>query len=143
MNKLAFLSAIFFLINIVSSAQLSPSEQSNIRVAVDGDSPIISIMSPKNITYGNATILINYTISDITIDSAWYSLNNKENTADTEKSLGSSLGASLGANVLNSGSFLPVNIFGWLLLIILTLVLVLLGQHLYSKFTEKKEEKHL
>jgi len=70
-------------------------------------------------------------------------LNNKENTADTEKSLGSSLGASLGANVLNSGSFLPVNIFGWLLLIILTLVLVLLGQHLYSKFTEKKEEKHL
>ena len=79
MHKLAFLFALLLLINIGSSAQLSPSEQSNIRVAVDGDSPIISIMSPKNITYGNATILINYTISDITIDSAWYSLNNKEN----------------------------------------------------------------
>jgi len=82
MHKLAFLFALLLLINIGSSAQLSPSEQSNFRIAVDGDSPIINIISPKNTIYSNQTpLLVNYTIFDITLDSAWYSLNNEKNTS--------------------------------------------------------------
>lgn len=77
---LAFLSALLLLINIVSSAELSPSEQSNFRIAVDGDSPIINIINPKNTTYSNQVpLLVNYTVFDSTLDSTWYSLNNEKN----------------------------------------------------------------
>ncbi len=48
--------------------------------------------------------------------------------------------ASLAANVLGSDSFLPVNVFGWLLLIIFILVLIILSKHLYHKFSDKKGE---
>ena len=38
-------------------------------------------------------------------------------------------------NIFGAGSFLPTTIFGWLLLIILTLLLVLIGNHLYGRFS--------
>ncbi len=42
------------------------------------------------------------------------------------------------ANALFSDSFFPTNIFGWLFLIILLLVLILLSRNVYSKFTETR-----
>lgn len=41
----------------------------------------------------------------------------------------------LGANVLGSGAFVPATLFEWILLLILTLVLVLLGNHLYGRLS--------
>ncbi len=52
---------------------------------------------------------------------------------------GENITASLGANVIGSNSFFPINILGWLLLIILILVLILLSRHLYSKFLSEKQ----
>ena len=39
----------------------------------------------------------------------------------------------LGASIFGAGSFLPTGILGWLLLIILILLLVLIGNHLYGR----------
>ncbi len=47
---------------------------------------------------------------------------------------------SLGASLSGSGSFLPTTFFGWMLLVILVLILVLLGNHLYGRFSG--EAKH-
>ncbi len=46
--------------------------------------------------------------------------------------------SALSANIFDSGSFIPTTLFGWILLIILVLALVLLGNHLYGKFAETK-----
>jgi disulfide bond formation protein DsbB len=46
---------------------------------------------------------------------------------------------SLGANVFGSGSVLPVNIFGWLILIILVLILVLAIKRAFGALSPKKE----
>ncbi|MDR3519734.1 MAG: hypothetical protein P4L63_02520 [Candidatus Pacebacteria bacterium] len=46
----------------------------------------------------------------------------------------SSLSSMLGANVFGAGSFLPVNIFGWLILIIFILLLILLSKHVYNQW---------
>ncbi len=46
--------------------------------------------------------------------------------------------SSLGAFAFGAGTFLPVNLFGWLLLIILVLILVLLGKYLYGEFSRPK-----
>lgn len=43
-----------------------------------------------------------------------------------------------GANVFGATSFLPTNIFGWLILLILILILILLSEHFYRKFLDKK-----
>jgi len=45
--------------------------------------------------------------------------------------------SALGANVIGSGSFFPVNVFGWLILIVLILVLILLGKHLHRDLSGK------
>jgi hypothetical protein len=50
----------------------------------------------------------------------------------------SSLFSALGANAVGSGTFLPVNIFGWLILIILILLLVLLSKHVYGQWRKLK-----
>lgn len=47
--------------------------------------------------------------------------------------------SALGVNVFGSGSFFPVNIFGWLMLLILILILVLLSKHVHSEFIGKKQ----
>lgn len=52
---------------------------------------------------------------------------------------GSSIQNSLGANLFSAGSFLPTSIFEWILLFILVLILVLLANHLYGRFS--KEER--
>lgn len=44
----------------------------------------------------------------------------------------------LSANIFDSGSFIPTTLFGWILLIVLVLVLVLLGNHLYGKIAGEK-----
>ena len=46
--------------------------------------------------------------------------------------------ASLGANAFGAGSFFPTNIFGWLILLIFTLIIILLSKLLYLKFLDKK-----
>jgi hypothetical protein len=40
----------------------------------------------------------------------------------------------MGANVMSANSFFPINLFGWLFLIILILLLVLLSKHAYTQF---------
>ncbi len=80
--KLKILILIFISFIAISTSQesLSPSEKSDIVVAVDGEYPIIIILNPENISYNNATpILLNYTIMEISLDSIWYSLNNQQN----------------------------------------------------------------
>jgi len=44
--------------------------------------------------------------------------------------------SALGASIFGAGSFLPTTLFGWMLLIALVLVLVLLGNHLYGRFSD-------
>src|SRR3989339_914996 len=45
---------------------------------------------------------------------------------------------SFGANLFGAGSFLPTSLFEWILLLILVLILVLLGNHLYGRFSDEK-----
>ncbi len=44
----------------------------------------------------------------------------------------------LGANLFGAGEFLPTTLFGWMLLFILVLILVLLGNHVYGRFSGSK-----
>jgi len=79
MKKIILLLSIIFLIQFIN-AQLSPFEDTNIRVAIDGEAPIVIITSPKNISYNNETpLLVNYTIIENTLNTIWYSLNNQKN----------------------------------------------------------------
>lgn len=41
----------------------------------------------------------------------------------------------LGASIFGAGSFLPTTLFGWMILIILVLILVLLGNHVYGRIS--------
>lgn len=76
---LAILS-IALVTTIASSANLSPEEQTDVSIPVDNDSPIIEIHSPQNTTYNNfSQILINFTITDLTLNTIWYSLNHEQN----------------------------------------------------------------
>ena len=71
---------IFYLPLAIAQQSLSPSENTGIKILVDNSPPIIEIISPKNITYNNATsLLINFTIIEHSLDSIWYSLNNQQN----------------------------------------------------------------
>ena len=81
MKNIILLSLILFLIPFSQAEQsLSPSGQSDIRIVVDGEPPVVNIINPKNTVYNNATpLLVNYTIFDVTHDSTWYSINNQEN----------------------------------------------------------------
>jgi len=74
---------ILFFVSVVSAQEgLSPSGQSDVSVIVDGDTPTVNILSPENITYNNATsILFNFSIFDLTLDSVWYSLNSADNVS--------------------------------------------------------------
>ncbi len=45
-----------------------------------------------------------------------------------------------GANVFGAGSFLPTTLFEWIILLLLILVLILLGNHLYGRFSEEKHK---
>jgi hypothetical protein len=42
----------------------------------------------------------------------------------------------LGASVFGLGAFLPTTLFGWMILVILVLILVLLGNHVYGRFSD-------
>ena len=65
----------------------------------------------------------------------------KENKVNTN--ILESAESAFGANLIGAGSFLPVNIFGWLLLTILILALVLLAEYLYHDlFGKKSKQKH-
>lgn len=67
---------------------------------------------------------------------------------NTTKPADSPLGSNLAASVFGAGSFLPTNLLGWIILIILALILIILGKKFYSdisakKSTPKKEEHSL
>jgi len=72
---------IFFIILLeLISANSTSFSPSDVFVIVDGEAPIVKILTPKNTTYNNETpIEVNYTINDVSFDSAWYSLNSKNN----------------------------------------------------------------
>jgi len=44
----------------------------------------------------------------------------------------------INASVFGAGEFVPTTLFEWVLLMILTLILVLLGNHLYGRFSSEK-----
>lgn len=82
MKSSIILLIIIFFLAATQAAQksLSPSENTGIKILVDNSPPIIEIISPKNITYNNATsLLINFTIIEYSLDSIWYSLNSQRN----------------------------------------------------------------
>lgn len=45
--------------------------------------------------------------------------------------------SALGASIFGAGSFLPTTLLGWVLLIALVLILVLLGNHVYGRFSSE------
>jgi hypothetical protein len=53
-------------------------QQQNLSIFVLPAIPIITIISPENITYSTNTILLNYSIKN-TLNSIWYNLNNEIN----------------------------------------------------------------
>jgi len=56
-------------------------------------------------------------------------------TTSVDKSVDSaSLISILGANAFRADSFFPINLFGWLILLILILMLILLSKHAYGQF---------
>ena len=67
----------------------------------------------------------------------------KKQTTDNADSI-AFLSSVLPANVLGAGSFFPTNIFGWLILIILVLIVIILSKNFYSKpeGKEKGAEEH-
>jgi hypothetical protein len=80
MRKVLMVLFAFMFVSLVSANGLSPSENTDVIVTVDGEAPLIIIYEPQNITYNNATpILVNYTIIEQSLDSAWYWLNNSNN----------------------------------------------------------------
>ncbi|MFH1425272.1 MAG: hypothetical protein ABIG28_00895 [archaeon] len=70
----------FGLVCVVAEEEsaLSPSAGTDVSVAVDGSAPIVNIISPENgKVYSNMTLVfVDYSIDDISFDSAWYSLGN-------------------------------------------------------------------
>src|SRR3989344_2339198 len=46
--------------------------------------------------------------------------------------------SAINASVFGAGEFVPTTLFEWVLLMILTLILVLLGNHLYGRFSSEK-----
>jgi phosphodiesterase/alkaline phosphatase D-like protein len=51
---------------------------------------------------------------------------------------GVSTAPGLGANVFGTGSFFPINLIGWLILLIFIFLLVLLSKHAYTQFKNKR-----
>lgn len=60
-----------------------------------------------------------------------------DTTTPDKNENGGSVLSMLTANVVGSNSFIPVNLLGWLMLLILILVLILLSRHTYGKFSRK------
>jgi len=82
MKRLIFL--LLLLLPLAVAYLLSPSERTGIFILVDNTPPIITILSPQPTSYNNATpLLANFTITDPSLDSIWYSLNDKENISIT------------------------------------------------------------
>lgn len=77
-QKLFIISLVLFFLNFISAqdASLSPNDFS---VVVDTKAPEITILSPLNTTYTSTSVLVNYSITDPTLDKIWYSLNNQQN----------------------------------------------------------------
>ena len=114
----------------------------------------ITGLSPGTAYYFRAVAQNSYGISDGTILSLVTSGSTQNNikTVNTKiistdstsvdhtvNTNNSSILSTLGANVFGAGSFFPVNLFGWLMLIILILILVLLSKHVHREFTQKKD----
>lgn len=65
----------------------------------------------------------------------------EKNTSDTTITNTSTIepsAFSLVANVIGAGSFLPKNLFGWVILVILLLILMIMIKHAYRKLSERR-----
>ena len=54
----------------------SAFNDTNFTFSLDSNAPVIVISSPLNITYGTESIDLNYSATDINLDSVWYSIDN-------------------------------------------------------------------
>jgi len=80
-----FFVMIFVSVVYAESDSLSPFGESDVSIVIDNSAPIVSIFSPENIIYNNASlILVNYSVIDISLDSVWYSLNEGSNISVLE-----------------------------------------------------------
>lgn len=88
--------------------------------------------------------ILSFTTSGTRQDTKTSATTNIDTTTKTDASTTEektdSTQSSLGANTIGSSSFFPINIIGWLILIILVLVLMLLGKYLYGGFSNRKLE---
>src|SRR3989338_8081425 len=76
-RKVVFL-IVLFLVSLAGAVEesLSPSNDADVSVTVDGDTPEIVIHTPENKTYNNLTLIfVNYTVRDVSHQATWYSLN--------------------------------------------------------------------
>jgi hypothetical protein len=96
------------------------------------------------VTSGSPQVLVRYvtppTLVTATAPATAPKITSTDTTSVDKNAGGISAASVLGANVFASGSFLPVNLFGWLILLILILVLVLLGKHAHGQFTGPKNK---
>lgn len=85
-GRIILLFVLFSLVStglvLAGSGSLSPID---VGVTVqDNGFPRITILTPQNTSYNNATpLLVNYTIIEPTLDSIWYSLNSQPNITIT------------------------------------------------------------
>ena len=122
--------------HINTITQLAPATTYYFRAVAQNSSSRIN-GATLSFTTNNAVSQSN--IAEKTGDSTAKTNMDKENITNT--SILESVGSALGANLIGAGSFLPVNIFGWLLLIILILVLLTLGKYLHRDLLDKKPKQ--
>lgn len=104
--------------------------------------------TPSGIQYGNVeSFTTNFLSADdnsaissspATTTTSISSTPSKEDTEKTSDTKDTATLASLGANAFGAGTFFPTNIFGWLILLIFILLIILLSKQLYLKFSDKK-----
>src|SRR3989344_1389574 len=72
---------LLFYVLLIGLVSAGPFGESNVTVIVDGDAPVINIISPSPINYGEGVpILVDYSVSDqSSVSSVWYWLNGSNN----------------------------------------------------------------
>ncbi|OGI65734.1 hypothetical protein A3H53_00750 [Candidatus Nomurabacteria bacterium RIFCSPLOWO2_02_FULL_40_10] len=108
----------------------------------------ISGLAPKTTYYFRAVmqngtskmngVTLSFTTNNAT--SSAVTVKNTDDSAVTNTSTIEPSAFSLVANVIGAGSFLPKNLFGWVILVILALILLIMTKHAYRKLFERRSE---